>query len=224
MAGGLATTSTVIRADFWRLGQCRPGDSLRFKRVSWESARILRERTEAYLASARAYIEGSGEEPKLVDTLLPENWTETILHRISDPMEVVFRQSGDSYIHVTYGSMTASALTRAHIQHRLEELKKDNDIIAVIGTTRGKKTAFKANSSVQCAVRCLGPLSKGSARTTRRSRAQAGHSTSPHPWSTFQVSVAFGRPVGQTSYRRVHGQASKFCRLPARQHDIHCQC
>jgi hypothetical protein len=35
MAGGLATTSTIVRADFWRLGQCRPGDSLRFKRISF---------------------------------------------------------------------------------------------------------------------------------------------------------------------------------------------
>lgn len=138
MAGGLATTSTIVRADFWRLGQCRPGDALRFKRISWESARLLRQRTEEYLSSAKRHIEGSGGDVKLVDVELPEDRNETILHRIADPIEVVFRQSGDSYIHVTYGPMTASALTRAHIQHRLDELEKDEDILAVIGTTRGE--------------------------------------------------------------------------------------
>lgn len=153
MAGGLATTSTIIRADFWRLGQCRPGDSLRFKRVTWESARLLRQRTEEYLSSAKRFIEGSGESVKLVDTSLPDGWAETILHRIPGPIEVVFRQSGDSYLHVTYGPMTASALTRAHIQHRLDELKKDKEILAVIGTTRGEqRLLFVANSSVQRAV------------------------------------------------------------------------
>jgi urea carboxylase len=135
MAGGLATTSTIVRADFWRLGQCRPGDSLRFKRISWASAKILRERTEAYLAAARRHLE-DGTAIDLVDTRLPEDWSETVLHRIDSPIEVVFRQSGDSYLHVTYGPMTASALTRAHIQYRIDKLKEYKDIVAIITATR----------------------------------------------------------------------------------------
>jgi urea carboxylase len=161
MAGGLATTSTVVRADFWRLGQCRPGDSLRFKRITWDSARLLRERTEAYLAEARQYIDGSGKEVKLIDTTLPEGWTETILHSISSPIEVAFRQSGDSYLHVTYGPMTSSCLTRAHIHHRVEELKKDKDIVAVIGTTRGEYPSMsKLTVSLQRPIRCPKHLSE----------------------------------------------------------------
>lgn len=147
MAGGLATTTTIVRADFWRLGQCRPGDSLRFKRISWESARLLRQRTEAYLESAKEVVE-SGGSISLVDTQLPDGWTETILHRIETPIEVVFRQSGDSYLHVTYGPMTSSALVRAHIQHRIDKLKTFSDIIAVIGTTRGEASyALRKESS-----------------------------------------------------------------------------
>lgn len=138
MAGGLATTSTIVRADFWRLGQCRPGDSIRFKRISWNSAKTLRERTEAYLIQAKEFAASSqnGSTPDLVDIRLPDDWTETILHRIESPVEVVFRQSGDSYLHVTYGPMTSSALTRAHIQYRVDKLKEYDVIVAVITATR----------------------------------------------------------------------------------------
>jgi urea carboxylase len=137
MAGGLATTSTIVRADFWRLGQCRPGDSIRFKRISWESAKTLRERTEAYLDQARGLVASRGTTTvDIVDVSLPNDWSETILHRIESPVEVVFRQSGDSYLHVTYGPMTGSALTRAHIQYRVDKLKEYKDIVAVITATR----------------------------------------------------------------------------------------
>jgi urea carboxylase len=137
MAGGLATTSTIVRADFWRLGQCRPGDSIRFKRVSWDSARALRERTEAYLAQARALVGQSKSEISLVDVDLPTGWNETILHKIQGETEVIFRQAGDSYIIVTYGPMTANVMTRARIQYRADTVKGYEDIKAVITTTRG---------------------------------------------------------------------------------------
>lgn len=138
MAGGLATTCTVVRADFWRLGQCRPGDTIHFKRISWKSALLLRQRTEAYLAEVEA-SGGNASPIRLIDVNLPDDWDETILHRIpasSSTVEVVFRQAGDSYIHVTYGPMTSNALTRAHIQHRLNRVKQMPEVLAVIGATR----------------------------------------------------------------------------------------
>lgn len=144
MAGGLSTTSTIVRADFWRLGQCRPGDSIRFKRITWDSALILRQRTEGYLKSARDYIDGKTSDLQLVDVELSDDWNETILHRIpaaEKTVEVVYRQAGDSYIQVTYGPMTSSALTRAHIQHRINRLNKESKVLAVIGCTRCKWTS-----------------------------------------------------------------------------------
>jgi urea carboxylase len=134
MTGGLVTTCTVIRADFWRLGQCRPGDTIHFKRVSWDAALQLRQRTEAYINAVK-----EGKQVELVDMNLSKDYEDTILDRIpatptSD--EVVFRQAGDSYLHVTYGPMTATAMTRAHIQHRVERLREMSDLIAVTAATR----------------------------------------------------------------------------------------
>lgn len=136
MTGGLVTTCTVVKADFWRLGQCRPGDTIHFKRISWESALRLRQRTEHYLSSVK-----DGETVSLVDVSLPDEWEDTVLARIPKTPttgEVVFRQSGDSYLHVTYGPMVSSALTRALVQYRVKRIQDMNDIIEVTGAVRCK--------------------------------------------------------------------------------------
>ncbi|WVQ81557.1 urea carboxylase [Cryptococcus sp. DSM 104549] len=158
MAGGLATTSTIVRADFWRLGQCRPGDSIRLKRISWNSALVLRKRTEEYIAKAKEYVEGriAGEALKPIDTILPEDWDETIIHRIpadqaKGTLEIKYRQAGDCHIHVTYGPMTASALTRAHIQHRLNKINDGSveGVVAVIGAARSYCVQFDSLVTTQ---------------------------------------------------------------------------
>jgi urea carboxylase len=81
MAGGLATTTTIVRADFWRLGQCRPGDKFQYKRITWQSAVELRRRTERYIASIAAFASSGGSLVAL-DVVLPDDWEETIMHEI----------------------------------------------------------------------------------------------------------------------------------------------
>lgn len=136
MTGGLVTTCTVVRADLWRLGQCRPGDTIHFKRITWDAALLLRQRTEAYITAVK-----QSKTVVLVDVHLHDAWEDTVLARIpatASSDEVVFRQAGDSYLHVTYGEMISSAMTRAHIQHRVERIHAMSDIIAVTAATRCK--------------------------------------------------------------------------------------
>jgi urea carboxylase len=152
MTGGLVTTCTVVKADFWRLGQCRPGDTVHFKRISWDSALLLRRRTEEYLASVKA-----NRTVTLVDISLPDDWEDTILARIPETEttdEVVFRQSGDCYIHVTYGAMVSSALTRVLVQYRVKRIQEMSDIIEVTGAVRCKcDVSSSLTSSVSRPIR-----------------------------------------------------------------------
>lgn len=103
MAGGLATTTTIVRADLWRMGQCRPGNRIQFKRITWQSARDLADRIEAFIEIVRQFCEGQvGEEdPSLLNIELPNEWNETILHMVegdeaSGTALVKFRQVSDS--------------------------------------------------------------------------------------------------------------------------------
>jgi antagonist of KipI len=50
--GGYAKIATVIAADFWRLGQAKPGDRLRFAAVEVDEARALYRMQEQLLGSA----------------------------------------------------------------------------------------------------------------------------------------------------------------------------
>lgn len=99
MAGGLATTTTVVRADLWRMGQCRPGDTILFKRIDWDSALAIRQRTEAFIRDIRAVVTGTlnPSDVEALDISVGDNWDETILHEIvadedKGTVQVKFRQ------------------------------------------------------------------------------------------------------------------------------------
>lgn len=105
MAGGLATTTTIVRADLWRMGQCRPGNRIQFKRITWQSARDLADRIEAFIEMVRRFVEGQVGEEDLsgLDIELPDGWDETVLHTVegdeaSGTALVKFRQVSDSVI------------------------------------------------------------------------------------------------------------------------------
>lgn len=85
MAGGLATTTTIVRADLWRMGQCRPGNRIKFKRVTWASARDLCARIESFIEAIREFADDRTSEEELspLDIELPEGLSETILHEIT---------------------------------------------------------------------------------------------------------------------------------------------
>lgn len=84
MAGGLATTTTVVRADLWRMGQCRPGDTIRFKRITWDAALAVRKRTEQLISQLRNVIDGNADVSEVtpLDLSVGDEWDETILHEI----------------------------------------------------------------------------------------------------------------------------------------------
>jgi urea carboxylase len=99
MAGGLATTTTVVRADLWRMGQCRPGATILFKRIDWDSALAIRKRTETFIQKVQAVVSGQMDpsEVKPLDISVGDNWDETILHEIEadadkGTVQVKFRQ------------------------------------------------------------------------------------------------------------------------------------
>ncbi|WWD21796.1 urea carboxylase [Kwoniella shandongensis] len=198
MAGGLATTTTIVRADFWRLGQCRPGDSIRFKRISWDSALILRQRTETYIAQAKDFVDGKVGESELnsIDTTLSEDWQETILHHTpadsaAGTVEIKYRQAGDCHIHVTYGPMTATALTRAHIQHRINRLNDGTvkGVVAVIGAARSYCVQFDSLATTQ----------KEMLQSLISLEASLGTSDLPLPSRIFKFPILLDDPLSKAA-------------------------
>jgi urea carboxylase len=56
--GGLICSSTVVSGDMWRLGQLRPGDLVRLKPISFDSAQELSRRVDEHLDQLQAMTRG----------------------------------------------------------------------------------------------------------------------------------------------------------------------
>ncbi|KIO49081.1 urea carboxylase [Nitrosospira sp. NpAV] len=99
--GGFVCPVTIVRAELWKMGQLKPGDSVRFCRMSAEPALALEKLQDATIRHLRVpraiplvrkARNGTGDSP--------------ILHHIPQSarqVQVVYRQSGDKNLLVEYG-------------------------------------------------------------------------------------------------------------------------
>lgn len=112
--GGFVSATTIIKADYWRLGQMKAGNKLRFKRVSYEDAIAKRKEVEGFLGLVHDCCNGKANF-KDVSPLKPEErspstenkgWEKAIIHQIKEegtqPL-VSYRQGGDDFILIDYG-------------------------------------------------------------------------------------------------------------------------
>ncbi len=98
--GGFVCPATIVQADLWKLGQLRPGDTLRFTCISVEEANRLEEIQDAAIALLE------GEYAASEQALVPGVEASPILHQqeATDAAPAVcYRQAGDRHLLVEYG-------------------------------------------------------------------------------------------------------------------------
>jgi len=111
--GGFVCPATVVRAERWKLGQLRPGDTVRFEAVSDSGASRLR----ASWTAARPSTLSAGEGDDGVLGRLEA--------RGEDP-EVTWRRSGDDNLLVEYGPMMLDLGLRMRVHALAERLAAEN--------------------------------------------------------------------------------------------------
>ncbi|MBO0677376.1 urea carboxylase [Mycolicibacterium sp. S2-37] len=128
--GGFVCPVTVIAADRWKLGQLRPGDTVRFVAVRAADA-PGRSDAEAVRRAASARIprgEVDGDHGVLA-------------RRSADRAPAVtYRRSGDDNVLIEYGDMVLDLALRArvHALHtRLEEARRDGSVRGIVDLTPG---------------------------------------------------------------------------------------
>jgi urea carboxylase len=98
--GGFVCPATIVQADLWKMGQLRPGDTLRFQCISVAEANRLEEIQDAAIALLE------GEYATSDQVLVPGVDASPILHRqeATDAVPAVcYRQAGDRHLLVEYG-------------------------------------------------------------------------------------------------------------------------
>jgi len=131
--GGFVCPATIVQAELWKVGQLRPGDTIRFHCISMHEAN----RREA--AQNRAISLLTGEYTVQPEPLLPGNTASPILHRIdaqAEQVAVCYRQSGDRYLLVEYGPLVLDLNLRFRA-HALMEWIQQQRLPGILDLTPG---------------------------------------------------------------------------------------
>jgi urea carboxylase len=121
--GGFVCPATIVQAELWKMGQLRPGDTVRFKRLSQTQAErmeIEQDRAVASLLPSPVSGGGVGGEG--------EPLAEPVLHRIPEtdnPVAVVYRRAGDKYLLIEYGSLVLDLNLRFRVHALMTHLQAE---------------------------------------------------------------------------------------------------
>lgn len=112
--GGFVSSTTIVKAEFWRLGQMKAGNKLKFIRVSLQDAIAKRREVEEFVGSVEACCSGKSswedafplKYQGLPPSVQAKDWESAIIHQIPEkgtqPL-VSYRQGGDDFILIDYG-------------------------------------------------------------------------------------------------------------------------
>ncbi|KAK3705788.1 hypothetical protein LTR37_013095 [Vermiconidia calcicola] len=108
--GGFVSSTTTIRADWWKIGQIKAGHTMKYKRVSLEEALKLRQDLESYLDGLQVGIKKNdfASVKPLDQNYEPSRGFENPVLWSRDAEgtkpQVRYRQGGDDFLLIEYGN------------------------------------------------------------------------------------------------------------------------
>lgn len=117
--GGFVCPATIIKAELWKMGQLKPGDTVRFQKVSQSAANELEFAQESFLrATPPLKLETSRFTED--DAILASSPAD------GDAPEVLYRRSGDTNLLVEFGAMELDLKLRFRAHALMEAISKAN--------------------------------------------------------------------------------------------------
>ena len=115
--GGFVCPATIVQAELWKMGQLKPGDTVRFKRLSQSDASLLEDIQDKQIETLQPCIEAtlttSSDSPLL--NLIPGS---------DEQIAVVYRQAGDKNLLVEYGPLMLDLNLRFRVHALMIWLEK----------------------------------------------------------------------------------------------------
>ncbi|BBA35976.1 urea carboxylase [Methylocaldum marinum] len=140
--GGFVCPVTIVQAELWKLGQLRPGNTVRFRPIALDRARALADEIDASLARIGAGDTTKRAEPRRQTTLHGDNpraLCSPVLYERSGEDScptAVYRRSGDCNLLIEYGPPVLDLNLRFRV-HALMEWLKERNIAGIVDLTPG---------------------------------------------------------------------------------------
>lgn len=136
--GGFVCPVTIAKAELWKVGQVKPGDKIRFKRMSFDDALALEKAQDDAINNVK---------PMAVFNSIPfkkpaHELSECILAYLpaqSHRPLVTYRQAGDKYVLIEYGDNILELSLRLRV-HALMEALKANPVHGIIELSPGVRS------------------------------------------------------------------------------------
>lgn len=136
--GGFVCPVTIVKAELWKVGQVKPGDKIRFKRLSFDTALAL----ELAIDKAIAELTVPADIQHTPITAPDHDLSHCILAALPESDSrpaVAYRQAGDKYILLEYGPNILDLRLRFRV-HALMEALKASPISGVIELSPGVRS------------------------------------------------------------------------------------
>jgi urea carboxylase len=139
--GGFVCPVTLVKADLWKLGQLKPGDTIRFIPISAHEAE-QQEKAQHYFIENLSHKYSA--QPNNTVVAIPTNKLSAILHRqdgSSNSPRIIYRISGDDNILIEYGELELDLSLRFRVHALmlwLEQEQQTNPLLKhIIDITPG---------------------------------------------------------------------------------------
>ncbi|AAS51971.2 ADR051Cp [Eremothecium gossypii ATCC 10895] len=133
--GGFVCAAVVPEAELWKVGQLKPGDTIKFVPISVDTARALKRSQDAAVDALDIL-----SSIKLDDSMVLPSYQDPVLLRLAKRSglcpKVTFRQSGDRYILIEYGENEMDINISYRIK-QLQEMVTKNKVTGIVEMSQG---------------------------------------------------------------------------------------
>ncbi len=121
--GGFVCPATIVAGELWKVGQVKPGDRIRFRRLGFDTALALEKSIDHAIETLTPLPLIPEIPPAKPAGTISECIVADLPARGSHP-EVAYRQAGDKYILLEYGPMVLDLRFRFRVHALMEELRQ----------------------------------------------------------------------------------------------------
>ena len=148
--GGFVCPAVVVKAELWKIGQLKPGDKVRFERLSLQQALSLAVEQEFVVANL---TRAEGKIAVLPNRVVDD----AVVHRRESDhtnVAVTYRVAGDDYLLIEYGPLVLDLNLRFRV-HALMETLQAQRIAGIIDLTPGIRSLQVHYDSVRLSLTAL---------------------------------------------------------------------